>query len=40
MPSNNINAIAFQAGLSEQSAFSRAFKRWTGQSPGEYRNSA
>ena len=37
--SNSINEIAFQTGFSEQSAFSRAFKRWTGQSPLEYRNS-
>lgn len=29
--------IAFRTGFSEQSAFSRAFKRWTGQSPAEYR---
>jgi AraC-like DNA-binding protein len=33
-----ISEIAFQTGFSEQSAFSRAFKRWTGQSPLEYRN--
>ncbi|MEZ4899149.1 MAG: AraC family transcriptional regulator [Saprospiraceae bacterium] len=32
--------IAFQTGFSEQSAFNRAFKRWTGQSPLEFRNSA
>jgi AraC-like DNA-binding protein len=32
--------IAFQTGFSEQSAFNRAFKRWTGQSPVEYRKSA
>lgn len=31
--------IAFQTGFSEQSAFSRAFKRWTGQSPAEYRQT-
>ena len=36
--SNTISEIAFQTGFSEQSAFSRAFKRWTGQSPLEYRN--
>ena len=36
--SNTISEIAFQTGFSEQSAFSRAFKRWTGQSPIEYRN--
>jgi AraC-like DNA-binding protein len=33
-----VSEIAFQAGFSEQSAFNRAFKRWTGQSPLEYRN--
>jgi AraC-like DNA-binding protein len=32
-----VSEIAFQAGFSEQSAFNRAFKRWTGQSPLEYR---
>ena len=36
--SSTIGEIAFQTGFSEQSAFSRAFKRWTGQSPLEYRN--
>ncbi|MCB0588534.1 MAG: AraC family transcriptional regulator ligand-binding domain-containing protein [Phaeodactylibacter sp.] len=37
--SSTIGEIAFQAGFSEQSAFSRAFKRWTGKSPLEYRGS-
>lgn len=32
-----ISEIAFQTGFSEQSAFNRAFKRWTGQAPLEYR---
>lgn len=32
--------IAFQTGFSEQSAFNRAFKRWTGQSPVSYRNNS
>ena len=36
--SNTISEIAFQTGFSEQSAFSRAFKRWTGKPPLEYRN--
>lgn len=30
--------IAFMLGFSEQSAFSRAFKRWNGNSPSQYRN--
>lgn len=29
--------IAFLTGFSEQSAFNRAFKRWTGQTPASYR---
>jgi len=29
--------IAFLLGFSDQSAFNHAFKRWTGQSPGDYR---
>jgi AraC-like DNA-binding protein len=33
----SIGEIAFQAGYSEQSAFNRAFKRWTGQPPLEFR---
>lgn len=36
--SSSIGEIAFQTGFSEQSAFSRAFKQWTGQSPMDYRN--
>ena len=35
--SNSIGEIAFQTGFSEQSAFNHAFKRWTGQSPTEFR---
>ncbi|MEO1054906.1 MAG: AraC family transcriptional regulator ligand-binding domain-containing protein [Bacteroidota bacterium] len=31
--------VAFQTGFSEQSAFNRAFKRWTGQSPVEFRKN-
>jgi len=32
--------IAFLLGFSEQSTFSRSFKRWTGKSPGQYRKVA
>jgi len=31
--------IAFMTGFSDQSNFARAFKRWTGVSPGQYRQS-
>ena len=37
-PVNRMSDIAFLLGFSEQSAFSRAFKKWTGKSPVEYRN--
>lgn len=36
-PSLTLVDIAYLLGFSEQSAFQRAFKRWTGKSPGEYR---
>ena len=32
--------IAFMVGFSDQSNFARAFKRWTGMSPGEYQDAA
>ncbi|MEM6261580.1 MAG: AraC family transcriptional regulator ligand-binding domain-containing protein [Bacteroidota bacterium] len=35
--SRNMAEIAFQIGFSEQSAFNRAFKRWTGLSPLAFR---
>lgn len=35
--SYSLAEIAFLTGFSEQSAFSRAFKRWSGQSPRAYR---
>lgn len=38
-PGRSIGEIAFHTGFSEQSAFNRAFKRWTGQSPSEFNKS-
>ena len=37
--SRSIAEIAFETGFSEQSAFNRAFKRWTGLSPVEFRKA-
>jgi len=38
-PTNRMTDIAFLIGFSEQSAFSRAFKKWTGLPPVKYRAS-
>ena len=35
-----LSEIAFLTGYSEQSAFNRAFKRWTGSTPATYRRNA
>lgn len=35
-----VSEVAFLLGFSETSAFHRAFRRWTGVSPGEFRRSA
>jgi len=35
----SLSEISFMLGFSEMSSFSRAFKRWTGQSPSDYRQS-
>ncbi|MDG1461939.1 MAG: helix-turn-helix transcriptional regulator, partial [Gammaproteobacteria bacterium] len=34
---HSMSQIAFLLGFSDQSNFSRAFKRWTGNTPGEHR---
>ncbi|MCH2164849.1 MAG: AraC family transcriptional regulator [Marinovum sp.] len=34
-----LSEIAFLTGFSEQSAFTRAFKRWTGETPASYRKA-
>jgi AraC-like DNA-binding protein len=36
-PRCSVSEVAFLLGFSENSSFSRAFKRWTGRSPAEYR---
>lgn len=38
-PQPSLSEVAFLLGFSELSSFSRAFKRWTGKSPKQYRNS-
>ena len=38
-PGKSATDIAFLLGYSQQSAFTRAFRRWTGISPSEYRSS-
>jgi AraC-like DNA-binding protein len=38
-PQLSINDVAVLMGFDETSAFFRSFKRWTGMTPGEYRQS-
>ncbi|MEM6773757.1 MAG: helix-turn-helix transcriptional regulator [Pseudomonadota bacterium] len=39
-PRYRLSEIAFLAGYADQSAFSRAFRRWEGQTPAEFRRAA
>jgi AraC-like DNA-binding protein len=36
-PRRSVTDITFSLGFSQPSAFTRAFKRWTGRSPSDYR---
>lgn len=36
-PEVSVSEVAFLLGFSEQSAFNRAFRRWTGEAPGRWR---
>jgi len=38
-PSNTLTEVAYLLGYSEVSAFNRAFKRWTGSTPSDYRRT-
>jgi AraC-like DNA-binding protein len=38
-PAKSVTEIAFLLGFSEQSAFTRAFGRWSGMSPSSYREN-
>jgi AraC-like DNA-binding protein len=39
-PGVSVGEVTWLLGFSEQSAFSRAFRRWTGASPSEFRREA
>lgn len=38
-PELSINEVALQMGFTDPSAFHRSFKKWTGQTPGQFRTS-
>jgi AraC-like DNA-binding protein len=35
----SVNQVAYLVGFSDPAAFSRAFRRWTGETPGRFRRS-
>jgi AraC-like DNA-binding protein len=37
-PEKTINEVAIQLGFTDPSAFHRSFKKWMGQTPGQYRS--
>src|SRR6185369_6053431 len=39
-PRRSVTDITFSLGFSQPSAFTRAFRRWTGRSPSDYRSLA
>jgi len=38
-PEQSINEVALEMGFTDPSAFHRSFKKWTGQTPGQFRSS-
>jgi AraC-like DNA-binding protein len=39
-PQHSLHEVAFLLGFAEPSNFSRAFKRWYGQSPSQFRQNS
>jgi AraC-like DNA-binding protein len=39
-PQHSVNEITYRLGFSSGSCFTRAFRRWTGQSPSDWRAGA